>query len=144
MKRPLWVLGLSFAAAQIAASAVGLNAALTLAALCLVALLCRLFLPVLRRNGVLLAALLTGSGRFLYLVRARRAWLSAPLPGWTARCRLCGPRWWRPRRKAAGASSVCWEGGIPKGRKLLLRPAYGEDLPGRLLGDRGAGAGVRP
>lgn len=128
MKRPLWVLGLSFAAAQIAASVVGLNAALTLAALCLVALLCRLFLPVLRRNGVLLAALLTAAAAFCIWCGAEGLVVRplARLDGTvqTVRAEVV---------EAAPESGRCivrvLEGGIPKGRKLLLRPAYGEDLP---------------
>ena len=65
MKRPLWVIGLAYAAGLLVAALAGLNTSLWLGVVCLLLLAGALLFPALRRRAAVTAVLLTGAAAFL-------------------------------------------------------------------------------
>ena len=64
MKRPLWVIGLAYAAGLLVAALAGLNTSLWLGVVCLLLLAGALLFPTLRRRAAVTAVLLTGAAAF--------------------------------------------------------------------------------
>lgn len=64
MKRPLWVIGLAYAAGLLVAALAGLNTSLWLGVVCLLLLAGALLFPALRRRAAVTAVLLTGAAAF--------------------------------------------------------------------------------
>ena len=126
MKRPLWVIGLAYAAGLLVAALAGLNTSLWLGVVCLLLLAGALLFPALRRRAAVTAVLLTGAAAF-FVFAGMEALTVRPLAALSGTVQTVTGQVVKISDRVCSVKAEA--GGVPKGTVIALSVGRDKAMP---------------